>query len=381
MGLFGNLFKREGSIDYIKQIDEDLYAEIHLLTRLEESSKEKLELINKFLSTWDKGKLKKLQCITEKTEDIIDKESDTISSFLKKLDQENKDLLALLNENYSGKLKEAMQKLREVVFFYKSNISEQKKFFDQTIDSLWTKRKEIKSLFKLVHQEAEIIETAKDDLDKVEDKLKYVHHISKDNIIILLKKHNIFTPKVIEALNQAEKSHKNQLRDNGADYLKEHIYGVVSELILFCDNKGTRPTENLICGAILHDALEDDLSLTKETFISKFGGRLYHIVAPLKKPDLQRFPGKSEEEKKMNLNQVYFEQLREAPYETKIIKLADRVNNLSYIAYAKPKKRKFYLKETNLFHLPFAKQTSDYFYRRIRSLYNSLVLLEKRTKT
>ncbi|MBD3313744.1 HD domain-containing protein [Candidatus Woesearchaeota archaeon] len=377
MTLFNTLFRRKGSLDYIKDIDKDLYFEIHLLIRLGDFSKEKFRLINEFIDTWDKGRLKKLHSIIEKAEDIVSKESDALSSFLKRLNQDDKNLSVLLNENYTGKTKEVMEKLKNIVAFYKSNISKQKEFFDQTIDRLWAKRREIKAFLELMHQEAMLIEAAKKDMDELEDKLRYIHHISKQSIVDLLNKYHILTPTVIKALDQAEISHKNQLRDDGADYLEEHVYGVVHEIVLFCKSKKVRPTENLICGALLHDVLEDDPSVDEGAFINKFGRTIYEIVAPLTKPDWQKFPGKNKEEKKMNMNKAYFERMSKARYETKIIKLADRLNNLSYIMHSNPEKMAFYLKETELFHLPFARQTSAYFYKRIKSLHESLVLLEK----
>ncbi len=175
------------------------------------------------------------------------------------------------------------------------------------------------------------------------------------------------TPLVRKAVAQAFKSHHAQPRDDGASYLEQHVYSVTLSVIRYCGTAQRQVTAELVAGALLHDVLEDDTDMTDEQFRKEFGARIFSIVKPLSKPDYREFPGDTKEDKKYALNLDYFASLREAPEESRIIKLADRLNNILCIHLSpKPGKMEFYIRETEEFYMPFAEEVSEYYYNRIQ---------------
>jgi GTP pyrophosphokinase len=168
---------------------------------------------------------------------------------------------------------------------------------------------------------------------------------------------------VRKALDQAIKSHHAQTRDDGASYLEQHVYSVALSVIGYCRTARKKVTPELVAGALLHDVLEDDADMTDEQFRDEFGEKIFSIVKPLSKPDYRGYPGETKEDKKYALNLDYFASLGEAPEEPRIIKLADRLNNILCIHLSpKPGKMEFYIKETEEFYMPFAREVSEYYY-------------------
>ena len=173
---------------------------------------------------------------------------------------------------------------------------------------------------------------------------------------------------VLKSIEQAKKSHGNQKRDQGTSYLEEHIYPVTLDVINYAMSNLIRLSPELVASALLHDTLEDDSDLTENAFRRKFGEKVYSIVKPLTKPDYKLYPGITKEEKKMALNASYFAILKKAHQEAKIIKLADRLNNLSGIHLSpQPGKMEFYIEETKVFYLSFAKEVSPAYFERIKA--------------
>ncbi len=171
---------------------------------------------------------------------------------------------------------------------------------------------------------------------------------------------------VRKALAQAFRSHHAQARDDGASYLEQHVYSVTLSVIRYCGTVQRQVTAELVAGALLHDVLEDDADMTDEQFREEFGEKVFSIVKPLSKPDYREYPGETKEHKKYALNLDYFASLRKSPEESRIIKLADRLNNILCIHLSpKPGKMDFYIKETEDFYMPFAEEVSEYYYNMI----------------
>lgn len=170
-----------------------------------------------------------------------------------------------------------------------------------------------------------------------------------------------------KALRQAFRSHCEQKRDDSSSYLEQHVYPVTLSIIQYCQSMKKQVTPQLVAGALLHDVLEDDDDVTEEGFIQEFGEEVFSIVEPLTKPDYREYPGHSKEDKKYALNRDYFGKLERAPEAAQVIKLADRLNNISCI-HLSPKagKMDFYIAETEMFYLPFAGRVSRYYCVRIK---------------
>ena len=175
-----------------------------------------------------------------------------------------------------------------------------------------------------------------------------------------------------QALEQAKMTHQNQKRDDRESYLEEHIYPVVADLIdHFADENGA---DNLLAAAALHDVLEDDKIINDEKFIAEFGQKIYDIVKPITKNQKQNLSDLSQEEKK-KINKKMLTSLANAPYFSKVIKLADRANNLAAIyKIEETDKPKFerYVTETKENFLPFARRENEYYYQKLKSLLEEL---------
>ncbi|MFC1712776.1 HD domain-containing protein [Candidatus Poribacteria bacterium] len=195
-----------------------------------------------------------------------------------------------------------------------------------------------------------------------------IPHNTKDELLSELSVLTLDSDLLIrKALDQAFLSHHAQERDDGSSYLEQHIYPVALSVIKYCQAVQKRVTSELAAGALLHDVLEDDDEMTDERFRQEFGEKVFSIVSSLTKPDYREYPGDTKVDKKHVVNREYFEKLEGAPAESQVIKLADRLNNISCI-HLSPKagKLEFYVEETETFYLPFAEKVSKYYYSRIR---------------
>ncbi len=192
--------------------------------------------------------------------------------------------------------------------------------------------------------------------------------LTRDTLIRELKKQRInLTPLLSEALLQAEISHSRQRRDDGSSYLNQHIYPVAGLVLEYCIRERKRFSEELLAGALLHDVLEDDASISEGDFLKKFGRDIFRIVKPLTKTTWKAYPGKSDWDKRKLAAETYLKLLKKAPWESKIIKLADRLNNISSVhTIPDLNKRTDYIRETREFYLPFSEKVSAFFYHRLQ---------------
>lgn len=177
--------------------------------------------------------------------------------------------------------------------------------------------------------------------------------LKRDELINSLKQISLDSNPVINsALEIAQSAHKNQLRDNGSSYLEEHIYPIaISVLNRYKDDK---EVITLISSAILHDVLED--SDYKESNIrERVGDKITDIVKNLTKSQEENASGLSEDIK-MKMNGIYLDKVINSNRETIIIKLEDRLQNLSCITdkthLLKPDKYKRYIIETETLFIP-----------------------------
>jgi len=186
-----------------------------------------------------------------------------------------------------------------------------------------------------------------------------------------LQDSGLASPLVDDAIKQAERSHKDQLRDNGNSYLTEHIYPVAYETVQSYRGKPV-PVE-VVAAALLHDAIEDDPGFTYKTCQEKFGTKIADIVQALTKNTSENNPSSNQDEK-ARLNRIYMQRLVSGPSEALIIKLADRYCNLVTVHTIKntnPGKYNRYIQETADLFLPLAQKHSAYFYNRLQELLRS----------
>jgi len=141
---------------------------------------------------------------------------------------------------------------------------------------------------------------------------------------------------VEKALGMARKLHGEQKRDDGSPYLEQHIYPVTLTVLKTLELEHVYPSlgissRDMIIAALLHDSLEDtDVEDTK--IIREFGENVYKMIKYLTKKRLWEENYDMEE---------YMKRLKSSSTQTRIIKLADRMNNLFCLQYTTEKKRKW----------------------------------------
>lgn len=140
----------------------------------------------------------------------------------------------------------------------------------------------------------------------------------------------------------AAAAHRGQKRDEGRPYIV-HPVGVARILV---EEFGVRAGE-VIAAAFLHDTLEDT-ALTASAIRRGFGQRVARWVACLTKEPKERYRSRSARDA------VYHRGVARAPLEARLIKVADRLDNLRTIGRAAGEKQRRYLAETWGFFLPFA---------------------------
>ena len=198
--------------------------------------------------------------------------------------------------------------------------------------------------------------------------------ITLDELVAKLHEHNLDSNDLVQkAHSKAKEYFKHDRRRNGAPVLEGHLYPVTMYIIEHQEFTHQKVTPEVVAGALTHDLIEDKIN--DDLFINVFGDVLYKIVKPLTKPSRFYVGGTEQERKewKHACNTEDFSRLEEAPQESNLIKLADRLHNMCCID--KPKRVEQYLWEAEEFYLPFALRHSTYFYLRIKQRVEELKVM------
>jgi len=212
--------------------------------------------------------------------------------------------------------------------------------------------------------------------------------VTKDELVSFIENNaRIRIDNTLEsAFEMAEELHSNIKReDKSSSFLETHVWPVTLDVIKHYQKTTKLLTTLQISSAILHDVMEDnDRILDVYTsqaygfdayFRHRFGEYIYHVANTLKTKPLENYSGSNEEEQKISRFTDYCSVLSNSKYEIKIIKLADRLNNMRFISQIpKHEKIKRYLREAEDFYLAyslFPPQTIDY-YHEIRKAYDEL---------
>ena len=156
---------------------------------------------------------------------------------------------------------------------------------------------------------------------------------------------------VQRAYEVAESAHAGQMRDEGTPYIIHPLRVAVSladELEIY--------SPNLICGALMHDVIEDT-SVTREEIAEMFGEQIAEIVWLLTKFEDVSLP-------------AYLAAI-EAAAQTgaPMVKLCDRLDNLRFLAHSpKAEKKRRYIRTTEQHYLPMAARTNKYIYHEMLRL-------------
>jgi (p)ppGpp synthase/HD superfamily hydrolase len=200
-----------------------------------------------------------------------------------------------------------------------------------------------------------------------------IERVTKDELISYIENNTkIRIDSFVEsAFETAEEVHSDIKREDGtSSFLETHVWPVTLDVIKHYQ---------------IHDVMEDnDRILDLYTshaygfdayFRHRFGEYVYTVANTLKTKPLENYPGSNEEEQKMTRFADYCSVLSNSKYDTKIIKLADRLNNMKFISQISNKdKIKRYLREAEDFYIAFSlfpPQTID-FHKEIRKAYDDL---------
>jgi len=122
---------------------------------------------------------------------------------------------------------------------------------------------------------------------------------------------------IIKAAQFAEERHRGQIRKGTGRPYTDHLYRVAGQFAAHHD-----ATESGVAIALLHDTLEDT-NATATDLVERFGNDVATGVALLTKMKDNR--------PRAERNADYFERLEHAPYEIRLIKLIDRLDNLGEV--------------------------------------------------
>ena len=163
--------------------------------------------------------------------------------------------------------------------------------------------------------------------------------------------------RIKQALELASSAHAGQARDDGTPYIL-HPVRVALSLI---EELGLNDAD-LICAALLHDSVEDNMHIGLQQIEAAFGPRVRVVVEQLTKP---RAATRAE------VNAIYFLRLQSAAEDSKLVKLMDKLDNVRDSANCpEPAKRQRTLEEARTVYLPLAGGLRD---RRLRSAIERLL--------
>lgn len=218
-----------------------------------------------------------------------------------------------------------------------------------------------------------------------------IERVTKDDLVSFIENNTqIRIDSFIEsAFETAEEVHAGIKREDGtSSFLETHVWPVTLDVIKHYLTSTQYLTSLQITSAILHDVMEDnDRILDLYTshsygfdayFRHRFGEYVYAAANSLKTKPLENFSGSTDEQKMARFTD-YCSILSNSKYDIKIIKLADRLNNMKFITQTpKHEKVKRYLREAEDFYIAFSlfpPQTFD-FYNKIRTAYEDLKSLK-----
>ncbi len=215
-----------------------------------------------------------------------------------------------------------------------------------------------------------------------------INSITKDELISYIENEaKIRIDSLVEsAIETAEEVHSDIKREDGSSsFLETHIYPVTLDVIQHYQSTNKLLTTLQITSAILHDVMEDnerilDLYASKSYgfdayFKHRFSDYVYNVAMTLKTKPLENYFGENDEQRKINRFMDYCSTLSNSQYDVKIIKLADRINNMRFIAQIQSNEKiSRYLQEAEDFYIAYSiipPQIESY-YIKMRQVYEEL---------
>lgn len=215
-----------------------------------------------------------------------------------------------------------------------------------------------------------------------------MNSITKDELISYIENEaKIRIDSLVEsAIETAEEVHSDIKREDGSSsFLETHIYPVTLDVIQHYQSTNKLLTTLQITSAILHDVMEDnerilDLYASKSYgfdayFKHRFSDYVYNVAMTLKTKPLENYFGENDEQRKINRFMDYCSTLSNSQYDVKIIKLADRINNMRFIAQIQSNEKiSRYLQEAEDFYIAYSiiPPQIETYYTKMRQVYEEL---------
>lgn len=158
---------------------------------------------------------------------------------------------------------------------------------------------------------------------------------------------------VMRAYRFSKYGHMIDIRDSGVRYF-EHPKRVA---LILMDELGIYDHE-MIIAALLHDIKEDSFILEWEDIEDIFDEKVLVMVKILTK-------------EKSKGGKVYIRKIRKAEEAARIIKLADRLDNLRELWDCSTEKQERTIRETEKYYLSIAKRTNGYLYKKMKEICDS----------
>ena len=156
--------------------------------------------------------------------------------------------------------------------------------------------------------------------------------------------------KINSAWEMAQNVHQFQQRNDGTPYFWHPSR--VAKILL--DELGITDPD-LLCAALLHDVLEDSDILTPKVLAYNFGDYVSYIVDTLTKEiGIKNGPLREK------IDQEYIERLQNSSEDCRVVKLADRLDNLRCIQFNLKRNPYKYVKETIDHYVPMADESTNF---------------------
>ncbi len=215
-----------------------------------------------------------------------------------------------------------------------------------------------------------------------------IESVTKNELISFLENEAKFRiDSLIEgAMEMAEEIHADVKREDGtSSFLETHTWPVTLQVARHYVSENKLLTSLQIVSAIFHDVMEDDEKIldlyASKTygfdayFLHRFGDYVYKVIMTLKIQPLENYSGTNDDERKSARFREYCNILANSAYDVKAIKLADRLNNMRFVAEIPGNEKiKRYLREAEDFYIayPLLTPRMDDFYSKIRDAYDDL---------
>lgn len=142
---------------------------------------------------------------------------------------------------------------------------------------------------------------------------------------------------IVKAIEFMRKAHAGQFRKDGITPYEVHPIRVTATAMLhnIC-------SDVTLCAILLHDTIED-CGVTYEQLVFLFGSEVANLVLELSNPSKGRKDLTREQRKALDR-----EHLSTVSHEAKVVKLLDRLDNISDVGSCSPEFIRLYCKETEL---------------------------------